>query len=156
MPSSFQLGSKVTGLRIQNLIVAIDHMIVSKSSDGREFVVLIVYDTFSRILNAYPASSKSSEFVYTCLKHFVGLRCQNPDTVCRSDAAPELVKAIRDLGWLPETSLPRRWPHNSKCVREPLDPLKSVVDVCIFKQVSRCHSQFVVDHLSLCSCCNEH
>ena len=27
--------------------VAIDHMIVSKSSGGREFVVLIVYDTFS-------------------------------------------------------------------------------------------------------------
>ena len=92
-------------------------MIVSKSSGGREFVVLIVYDTFSGILNAYPASSKSSDFVYTCLKHFVGLRYQNPDTVCRSDAAPELVKAIRDLGWLPETSLPRRWPHNSKCER---------------------------------------
>ena len=97
--------------------VAIDHMIVSKSSGGREFVLLIVYDNFSGILNAYPASSKSSDFVYTCLKHFVGLRYQNPDTVCRSDAAPELVKAIRDLGWLPETSLPRRWPHNSKCER---------------------------------------
>ena len=97
--------------------VAIDHMIVSKSSGGREFVLPIVYDTFSGILNAYPASSKSSDFVYTCLKHFVGLRYQNPDTVCRSDAAPEFVKAIRDLGWLPETSLPRRWPHNSKCER---------------------------------------
>ena len=97
--------------------VAIDHMIVSKSSGGREFVVLIVYDTFSGILNAYPASSKSSDFVYTSLKHFVGLRYQNPGTICRSDAAPELVKAIRDLGWLPETSLPRHWPHNSKCER---------------------------------------
>ena len=97
--------------------VAIDHMILSKSSGGREFVVLIVYDTFSGILNAYPASSKSSDFVYTCLNHFVGLRYQNPGTVCRSDAAPELVKAIRDLGWLPETSLPRRWPHISKCER---------------------------------------
>ena len=38
--------------------VAIDHIIVSKSSGGREFVVLVVYDTFSGILNAYPASSK--------------------------------------------------------------------------------------------------
>ena len=57
-------------------------MIVSKSSGGREFVVLIVYDTFSGILNAYPVSSKSSDFVYTCLKHFIGLRYQNPDTVC--------------------------------------------------------------------------
>ena len=25
----------------------------------------------------------------------------NPDAVCRSDAAPELIKAIRELGWLP-------------------------------------------------------
>ena len=72
-------------------------MIVLKSSGGREFVVLIVYDTCSGILNAYPASSKSSDFVYTCLKHFVGLRYQNPDTVCKSDAAPELVKAIRSF-----------------------------------------------------------
>ena len=97
--------------------VEIDHMIVSKSSEGKEFLVLIVYDTFSGIINAYPASSKSSDFVFTCLRHFVGHRFKNPDTVCRSDAAPELLKAIRDLGWLPETSLPRRWPHNSQCER---------------------------------------
>ena len=30
-------------------------------------------------------------------------------------AAPELVRAIRDLGWLPETVLARRWPRISKC-----------------------------------------
>ena len=77
--------------------VAIGHMIVSKLCCGREFVVLIVYDTFSGILKAYPASSKASDFVYTCLKHFVGLRYQNPDTVCKSDAASELVKAIRSF-----------------------------------------------------------
>ena len=69
-----------------------------------------MYDSFCGIVNAYPASSKGSDFVYSCLRHFVGLRFKNPDTVCRSDAAPELVKAIRDLGWLPETALPRRWP----------------------------------------------
>ena len=75
-----------------------------------------MYDSFSGIVN-YPATSKGSDFVYSCLRHFVGLRFKNPDTVCRSDAAPELVKAIRGLGWLPETALPRRWPHNSKCER---------------------------------------
>ena len=32
-------------------------------------------------------------------------------------SAPELVMAIRDLGWLKETALPRRWPQNSKCER---------------------------------------
>ena len=97
--------------------VAIDHMVVSKSSGGKEFLVLIVSDSFSGLVNAYPATSKGSDFVYSCLRHFVGLTFKNPDTVCRSDAAPGLVKAIRDLGWLPETALPRRWPHNSKCER---------------------------------------
>ena len=97
--------------------VAVDHMVVSKSSEGKEFLVLIVHDSYSGIINAYPASSKGSDFGFTCLRHFVGHRFKNPDTVCRSDAAPELIKAIRDLGWLPETVLPRRWPHNSKCER---------------------------------------
>ena len=103
MPESSKFGEQV----------AIDHMVVSKSSGGKEFLVLIVYDSFSGIVNAYPATSKGSDFVYSCLRHFVGLRFKNPDTVCRSDAAPELLKAIRDLGWLPETALPRRWPRNS-------------------------------------------
>ena len=107
LPESTQFGQQV----------AVDHMVVSKSSDGKEFLVLIVYDSFSGIINAYPASSKGSDFVFSCLRHFVGHRFKNPDTVCRSDAAPELLKAIRDLGWLPETSLPRRWPHNSRCER---------------------------------------
>ena len=107
LPESTQFGEQV----------AVDHMVVSKSSDGKEFLVLIVYDSFSGIINAYPTSSKGSDFVFSSLRHFVGHRCKNPDTVCRSDAAPELLKAIRDLGWLPETSLPRRWPRNAKCER---------------------------------------
>jgi hypothetical protein len=94
---------------------AIDHMVVSKSSGGKEFLVLIVCDSVSGIVNAYPATSKGSDFVHPCLHHFVGLRFKNPDTVCRSDAPPELVKAIRDLGWLLDTALPRRWLHSSKC-----------------------------------------
>ena len=107
LPESTQFGEQV----------AVDHMVVSKSSDGKEFLVLVVYDSFSGIINAYPTSSKGSDFVFSSLRHFVGHRCKNPDRVCRSDAAPELLKAIRDLGWLPETSLPRRWPHNSRCER---------------------------------------
>ena len=78
------------------------------------FLVLVVYDSFRGIVNAYPATTKSSDFVYSCLKHFVGPRFK-PRRSLRSDAAPELIKAIRELGWLPETSLPRRWPHNAMC-----------------------------------------
>ena len=90
--------------------VAVDHMVVWKSSGGKEFLVLIGYDSFSGIANAHPASSKgfmSSSFCWP--------EIQKPRHGCRSDAAPELVKAIGDLEWLPETALPRRWPHNSKC-----------------------------------------
>ncbi len=49
--------------------VAVDHMIVSKSSEEKAFLVLIVYDTYGGIINAYPASSKNSDFVFTCLRH---------------------------------------------------------------------------------------
>ena len=35
--------------------IAVDHMVVTKSSGGREFLVLIVHDSFSGIVNAYPA-----------------------------------------------------------------------------------------------------
>ena len=89
--------------------VAVDHMVVWTSSGGKEFLVLIGYDSFSGIANAYPASSKgfmSSSFCWP--------EIQKPRHGCRGDAAPELVKAIRDLEWLPETALPRRWPHNAK------------------------------------------
>ena len=51
--------------------VASDHVVVSKSSGGKEFLVLVVYDSFSGIVNAYPATPKGSDFVYSCLRHFV-------------------------------------------------------------------------------------
>lgn len=72
----------------------VDHMVVSKSSGGEKFLVLIVYDSLSGIINAGPAFSQGSDFAHACLCHFVGLKFKNPDTVCRSDAAPELIKAI--------------------------------------------------------------
>ena len=61
--------------------IAIDHMIVSKSSGGCEFFVLVVYDSFSDfsgIVNAYPATTKSSDFVYSCLKRFCWIAIQEP------------------------------------------------------------------------------
>ena len=61
--------------------IAIDHMIVSKSSGGCEFFVLVVYDSFSDfsgIVNAYPATTKSSDFVCSCLKRFCWIAIQEP------------------------------------------------------------------------------
>ena len=58
--------------------VAIDHMVVSKSSGGKEFLVQIVYDSFSGIVNAYPATLKGSDFVYPCLPSFCWPEIQKP------------------------------------------------------------------------------
>ena len=41
----------------------VDHTVVSKSSGGEKFLVLIVYDSFSGIINACPAFSQGSDFV---------------------------------------------------------------------------------------------
>ena len=73
--------------------IAIDHMVVSKSSGGRVFLFC------SGIFITDPFTTKSSDFVYSCLGRFVGLHFKNPDTVCRSHAAPKLIKAMLRLCW---------------------------------------------------------
>ena len=98
--------------------IACDHMIVSKSSSGKEFVVLVVMDLFSKVFQAYPLATKDTDSVKEALNHFVGVKAKNPQTICKSDCAKELLKAIRSLGWLSDASLPRRWPHNSVLERQ--------------------------------------
>lgn len=106
--------------------IALDHMVVSKSSSGKEFVVL---------MQAYPATTKDASFVQSCLLHFVGVRKDDPIPICRSDCAQEILRAIRELGWLPESSLPKRWPHNSILERVVL--LRSAFFVFICRLVSQ-------------------
>ena len=106
--------------------IACDHMIVSKSSSGKEFVVLVVMDMFSKVFQAYPLATKDTDSVKEALNHFVGVKAKNPQTICKSDCAKELLKAIRSLGWLSDASLPRRWPHNSVLERQ----IKSFEESC--------------------------
>ena len=55
----------------------------------------------------------------------------------KSDAAKELVGAAERLGWLPEPSLPNRWPHNATLER----------DVRTVKEATRAvHYQAGFDH----------
>ena len=69
------------------------------------------------VIQAYPASTKGSEF--DSLRKFVGPTLgKNPDIIIKSDEAEEIIKAVRDLRWLPSASLLRRWPHNSVLERE--------------------------------------
>ena len=94
--------------------VACDHVIVFKSSTkDKEYAVFIVRDSYSGVMQAYPTVTKSLEHAAASLRHFAGRLADQPDCICKSDCAKELLKAIRSLGWLSDASLPRRWPHNS-------------------------------------------
>jgi len=53
--------------------LACDHLIVFKSSRGKEHAVLIVQDRFSKVLQAYPTISREVSQLASNLKHFVGL-----------------------------------------------------------------------------------
>ena len=98
--------------------LACDHLIVFKSAkSGRDHAVLIVGDVFSKVLQAYPVMSKDASQIAAHLKHFVGLK-SDAFTVVKSDAAAEILRAVTDNGWLPESSIPGRFPHNSGFERE--------------------------------------
>ena len=97
--------------------LACDHLIVFKSSKGKEHAVLIVQDRFSKVLQAYPTVSREAAQLASNLKHFVGLKSTSY-TIVRSDAAGEILKAVIDNNWLPESSVPARFPHNSVLERE--------------------------------------
>ena len=74
--------------------------------------MLIVQDRFSKVLQAYPTVSREAAQLAANLKHFVGLKSSSY-TIVRSDAAGEILKAVIDSNWLPESSVPGRFPHNS-------------------------------------------
>ena len=97
--------------------LACDHLIVFKSSRGKEHAVLIVQDRFSQVLQAYPTISREASQLALNLKHFVGLK-SNSYTIVRSDPAGEILKAVIETNWLPESSVPSRFLHNSVLERE--------------------------------------
>ena len=73
--------------------LACDHLIVFKSSRGKEHAVLIVQDRFSKVLQAYPTISREASQLASDLKQFVGLK-SNSYAIVRSDAAGEILTAV--------------------------------------------------------------
>ena len=53
-------------------------------------------------------------------RHFVGLRANElaTKTLIKLDEAGELEQAAHQVGFIPETSLPNRWPHNALLERD--------------------------------------
>ena len=73
--------------------LACDHLIVFKSSRGKEHAVLIIQDRFSKVLQAYPTITREASQLASDLKHLVGLK-SNSYTIVRSDAAGEILTAV--------------------------------------------------------------
>jgi hypothetical protein len=51
--------------------LAIDHLIVSKTSSEKEFAVLVVREGYSGVIQAYPSAAKDSLVAQECLLKFV-------------------------------------------------------------------------------------
>jgi hypothetical protein len=99
--------------------LACDHLIVFKSSRGKEHAALTVQDRFSKVLQAYPTISREASQIASNLKHFVGLKSNfYTYTIVHSDAAGEILRAVIEDNWLAESSVPSRFPHNSVLERE--------------------------------------
>ena len=111
--------------------LACDHLIVFKSSRGKEHAVLIVQDRFSKVLQAYPTMSREVSQLTSNLKHFAGLK-SNSYTIVRSDAAGEILKAVIENNWLPESSVPARFPH---ILEREMRTFRRLPGHCFCKQV---------------------
>ena len=89
-----------------------DHIIVAKSRTDRhlfgikgERVVLILWDEFTKIVAAYPVSSKSTSECVKALKHFISRRAA---VEMHTDNAVELESAAHELGLVYVPTVPYR------------------------------------------------
>ena len=80
--------------------LALDHMIVSKASRGREYAILMVRDAFSGVIQAYPAKTRNQASIRNNLVRFPGTKCKLMTPVVRSDHADEFIAAVQELGTL--------------------------------------------------------
>ena len=80
----------------------------------------VVRDVFSGTRVAYPMSRRTLQNHAKNFRHFFGLRPTSKPPVClvKMDEAGELEGAASEVGLVPETSLPNRWPHNSVLERD--------------------------------------
>ena len=112
--------------------LAADHVTVHRrASDsvasGKEYTILVIRDVFSGVVDAVAQARKTVDTVAARLRHFVGRRHLNPEIILKSDAAGEITGAAKELNWLPEPSVPGRWPNNAVLER----------DLRLFQEITR-------------------
>ena len=62
--------------------LAIDHLIVSKTSSEKEFAVLVVREGYSGVIQAYPSAAKDSLVAQECFLKFVARQAASCATAC--------------------------------------------------------------------------
>ena len=101
-------------LSADSILVSIKGDDVKRISASSNSVIHTVRDAFSGMALALQSNTKTSDVFYRFFKHFGGrLGSTNPNILVKSDVAGEIIKAVESLGWLSETSLANRWPHNA-------------------------------------------
>ena len=87
----------------------------------------VIRDVFSGARVAYPVSKRDIPSHARNLRHFIGLRANElaPHCLIKMDEAGELQGAAEEVGMIPETSLPNRWPHK-RDVREEKECCRSI------------------------------
>ena len=98
-----------------------DHIIIgkdlSKGSEGEQ-ACLVCLDEYSGCLQAFPQTSRTTDANIGALQAFGGTRAHGKALcIAKTDAAAELIDAVKYLGWLPSPSVPNDPVHNAKLER---------------------------------------
>ena len=101
--------------------IRVDHIVLgrdlAKGSEGEQ-ACLICYDEYSGCFGAFPQTKRDTDANIHALQKFGGTTSHGKALcVAKSDSAPELVDAIKYLGWLPNPSVPNDEVHNAKLER---------------------------------------
>ena len=101
-------------LRADHIILGQD---LTKGSEGEQ-ACLIAYDDYSGCYGAFPQTNRSTDQNVSVLRKFGGTRAHGKALcVVKSDAASELVDAVKALSWLPDPGVPHDLFHNSQLER---------------------------------------
>ena len=131
-----------------------DYLIAQRSASGvtkrgsvkeaiEEYASFGVRDAYSGVGICQPKTSRTKDKCYGDLKGFTGpsIHKKSPHVVVKSDAAPEIMSAVYDLGWHSEPSLANKWPHNTVHERWT-GTCKSVIRVSMLQSGFCCRTQW--------------
>jgi hypothetical protein len=99
------------------VILASETNQVAKGAAG-EKDALFIKDAYSGARMIIAQTNHTLENNISGLQYFIGPNQSSSKIILKSDSAKALTGAAEALKWLPEPSLPNRWPHNSRLERD--------------------------------------